>query len=55
MLTLLCQVEGAVTQLQNHLEEIEETWGTKLGNFEADLTDMSTDFSILEATVTSVR
>ena len=54
-LTLLCQVENAVPQLADSLGEIEEVWGGKLDRFEAELTDMSTDLTMLEAAVSSDR
>lgn len=52
---LHCQVEDAVPQLQDSLAEVEEAWGGRLDRFEAELTDMSTDMTLLEAAVSSDR
>ena len=42
-------------QLQDTLGEVEEAWGGRLDRFEAELSDMSTDLTILEAAVSSDR
>jgi hypothetical protein len=48
-------VENAVPQLADSLGEIEDAWGGRLDRFEAELTDMSTDLTMLEAAVSSDR
>lgn len=42
-------------QLADSLGEIEDAWGGRLDRFEAELTDMSTDLTMLEAAVSSDR
>ena len=54
-LLCFCEVENAVAQLQDTLGEVEEAWGGRLDRFEAELSDMSADLTILEAAVSSDR
>lgn len=51
--SLVLQVEDAVPQIMEGVQEIEDTWGAKLETFGEELADMATDLTMIESAISA--